>query len=69
MDTLRIKIIDDIPCIVLDEHIFCAGEEIERSPKLKKLPVSKYFTEFQKSKERAYYGKVLEELKKKFREK
>jgi hypothetical protein len=63
---LRIKIIDDIPCIVLDEDIFFLNEERKRG---RELPISKYFTEFQQSKERAYYGKVLEELKKKFREK
>ena len=66
-EILKIKIIDEIPCIVLEEDIFCFQDDIEI--KFKSNPVPKYFTEFQQSKERAYYGKVLEELKKKFREK
>ena len=67
MKILTIRIIDGIPCIILEDNILCTQEELNKKPK--KLSISRYFTEFQQSKERAYYGKVLEELKKKFREK
>ena len=74
MKILRIKIIDGIPCIVLEDATFftqdntlCTQDKLQKKPK--KLYGPGCFTNFQQSKERAYYDKVLEELKRKFREK
>ncbi|MHA2007494.1 MAG: hypothetical protein ACXABO_07185 [Promethearchaeota archaeon] len=63
---MKIKVIDGIPCIELEDNILCTHEELKK--KTKKLTIPSYFTEFQQSKEKTYYHKVLEELKKKFRE-
>lgn len=66
INILKIKVIDGIPCIVLEDSIFYTQEFNE---KLKKIYQPGKFTTFQQSKERAHYHKVLEELKRKFREK
>lgn len=58
---------DGIPCIVLEDGIIWVEENLKQESK--RLIVSDYFTEYQQSKENIHYGKVLEELKKKFREK
>ncbi len=63
----QIKIIDGIPCIILDDGIIWIEEDLKS--KSNKLIMPEYFTKFQQSKEQSYYDKVLEELKKKFREK
>ena len=58
---------DGIPCIILDEGMIWSEEELKKESK--RLIMPEYFTYFQQSKERDYYDKVLEDLKKKFREK
>ena len=67
MKIIRIKMLDGIPCIILDEGIIWADEEIKKESM--KLIMSEYFTKIQESKERIYYYKVLDEIKKKFGEK
>ena len=67
MKILRIKVIDGIPCIVLEDRIFRDEEKLKKKPK--KLILPGYFTDFQQSKEKAHYSKVLEELKRKFKDK
>ena len=64
---MKIKVIDGIPCMIVDDGIFWSKEIIEQ--KSKKLIMPERFTEFQQNKETNYYKKVLDELKKKFREK
>ncbi len=64
---IRIKLLDDIPCIMLDDGIIWTDEEIKKESK--KLIMPDYFTEIQESKENSYYKKVLDEIKKKFGEK
>ena len=63
---IRIKMIDGIPCIVLDDGIVWSKETLKKESR--KLIMPNYFTEVQESKKSSYYKKVLEELKKKFRE-
>ncbi len=63
----QIKIIDGIPCIMLDDGIIWIEEDLKS--KSNKVIMPEYFTKFLQSKEQSYYNKVLEELKKKFREK
>jgi len=53
--------------MIVDDGIFWSKEIIEQ--KSKKLIMPERFTEFQQNKENNYYKKVLDELKKKFREK
>ena len=67
MKILRIKIIDGIPSIILDDGIILSTEDLKRESK--KLIMPEFFTDIQESKENKYYNKVLEEIKKKFREK
>ena len=63
---VRIRMIDGIPCIVLDDGIIWSEKEIGQESRGYVIPED--FTEFQQSKERNYYKKVLEELKRKFEE-
>jgi hypothetical protein len=63
---VRIKMIDGIPCIVLDDGIIWSEKEIRQESRGYVMPEN--FTEFQQSKEKSHYKKVLEELKKKFGE-
>ncbi|MFX1374769.1 MAG: hypothetical protein ACFFA0_03050 [Promethearchaeota archaeon] len=63
---LRIKIMDGIPCIILDDGIIWSEEELKKESK--NLIIPNYYTDVQQSKENSYYRKGLEELKKKFRE-
>lgn len=63
---MNIKLIDGIPCIVLEDSVFYTQEFNEKPKKMHELGK---FTAFQQSKEKAHYHKVLEELKRKFREK
>ena len=63
---IRIKMMDGIPCIILDDGIIWSEETLKKESK--KLIMPDYFTEFQEPKETSYYKKVLEELKKKFGE-
>ena len=67
MDIVRIKMMDGIPCIILDDGIIWLEENLKSESKKLIMPV--YFTDYQQSKEQSYYNKVLEELKKKFGEK
>ena len=62
----RIKMMDGIPCIVLDDGIIWSEKKIKQESK--RFLILKNFTEFQQSKENSYFKKVLEELKKKFGE-
>ena len=66
MKILRIKIIDGIPSIILDDGIIWSEEMLKKESK--NLIMPNYYTDVQESKEKSYYRKVLEELKKKFRE-
>lgn len=61
---VKIKMMDGIPCIILDEGMIWSEEELKKESK--RLIMPEYFINFQQSKERDYYDKVLEELKKKF---
>ncbi len=67
MKMTRIKLLEGIPCIVLDDGIIWIDVEIKRESK--KLIVPDYFIEIQESKEKSYFKKVLDEIKKKFGEK
>jgi len=67
MKMIRIKLLDGIPCIILDDGIIWTDEEIKIESK--KLIMPDYFTEIQESKENSYYKKVLDEITKKFGEK
>lgn len=58
--------IDGLPCIVLDDGIIWSEKEIRQESRGFEIPED--FTEYQQSKERIHYKKVLEELKKKFGE-
>ncbi|MFW9988346.1 MAG: hypothetical protein ACFFC3_06805 [Candidatus Odinarchaeota archaeon] len=64
---VRIKIIDGIACIELEDGIILSTKDLKRESK--KLIMPDYFTDIQESKESKYYNKVLEEIKKKFGEK
>ena len=64
---VRIKVMDGIPYIILDDGILWLERDLKSESK--KLIMLEYFTDFQQSKEQSYYNKVLEELKKKFGEK
>lgn len=64
---VRIKIVDGIACIVLDEGIILSTKNLKKESR--KLIMPEYFTEIQESKESKYYNKVLEEIEKKFGEK
>ena len=75
MELIKIILIDGIPCIVVEKGIFYSKVEEERNcsktkfnlePKRKNIPEN--FTKHQQSKEKNYYKKILDELKKKFRE-
>jgi len=67
IETIRINVIEGIPCIIVEEGIICLREK--DIPELKKSIIPKNFTNHQQSKESIYYKKILDELKKKFREK
>lgn len=67
MKMIRITILDGIPCIMLDEGIIWTDEEIKKESK--RLIMPDYYTKIQDSKEKSYYYKVLDEIKKKFGEK
>ena len=58
--------IDGIPCIVLNDGIIWSEKEKRQESRGDLIPED--FTEYQQSKERSHYKKVLEELKKKFEE-
>ena len=64
---MKIKVIDGIPCIIVDDGIFWSKKMQRSEPK--KLVMPGHFTEFQQNKENNFYKKVMDELKKKFREK
>ncbi|MFX1365020.1 MAG: hypothetical protein ACFFCE_02755 [Promethearchaeota archaeon] len=64
---VRIRIMDGIACIVLDEGIIISEKDLKQ--KSKNLIMPEYFTEIQESKENMYYKKVLDEIKRKFGEK
>lgn len=59
--------LDGIPCIMLDDGIIWSEEELKKEST--RLIKPEYFTEIQESKEKSYYNKVLDEIKKKFGEK
>lgn len=63
---IKITMIDGIPCIFLDEDIFWTDEAIKKESEKVIMPT--YFTNIQETKNSSYFNKVLEELKKKFRE-
>lgn len=63
---IRIKIVDGIPCIVLeDDDEWEEARKKHRAEELNKPD----FTDFMEEKSRKYYNKIKEELKKKFGEK
>lgn len=62
-----IKIMDGIPCIILDNDVIWSVEKIKQESE--NLIMSEYFTDIQESKEKSYYSKVLDEIKRKFGEK
>jgi len=64
---VRIKIMDGIPCIILDNGVIWSVEKIKQESE--NLIMSEYFTDIQDSKEKSYYSKVLDEIKRKFGEK
>lgn len=64
---VRIKIMDGIPCIILDNDVIWSVEKIKQESE--NLIMSEYFTDIQESKEKSYYSKVLDEIKRKFGEK
>ena len=64
---VRIKIMDGIPCIILDNGVIWSVEKIKQESE--NLIMSEYFTDIQESKEKSYYSKVLDEIKRKFGEK
>lgn len=64
---MKIKVIDGIPCMIVEDGIFWSKEMLRNESK--KLIMPERFTEFQQNKENNNYKKVLDELKKKFREK
>lgn len=64
---VRIKIMDGIPCIILDNGVVWSEEKIKLESK--NLIMPEYFTDIQESKEKSYYSKVLDEIKRKFGEK
>jgi len=64
---VKIKVIDGIPCMVVDDRVFWSKKMQKYEPK--KLVMPGRFTEFQQNKENNYYKNVMDELKKKFREK
>jgi hypothetical protein len=64
---VRIKMINGIPCIILDDGIIWSQEELRKESK--RIIMPDYFTEIQESKENSNYNKVLDEIKKKFGEK
>ena len=63
---IKITMIDGIPCIILDDDTFWTEDTIKKESKKVIMPT--YFTGIQETKNSSYYNKVLEELKKKFRE-
>lgn len=67
MKIIRIKMLDGIPCIMLDDGIIWSEAELKKESK--RLIMPEYFTEIQESKEKSYYNNVLDEIKKKFGEK
>jgi len=67
MKIIRIKMLDGIPCIMLDDGIIWSEMELKKESK--RLIMPEYFTEIQESKEKSYYNNVLDEIKKKFGEK
>ena len=62
-----IKIMNGIPCIILDNNIIWSVEKIKQESE--NLIMPEYFTDIQESKEKSYYNKVLDEIKRKFGEK
>ena len=64
---VRIKIMDGIPCIILDNGVIWSVEKIKQESE--NLIMPEYFTDIQDSKEKSYYTKVLDEIKRKFGEK
>jgi len=64
---VRIKIMDGIPCIILDNGVIWSVEKIKQESE--NLIMPEYFTDIQESKEKSYYSKVLDEIKRKFGEK
>jgi len=67
MKILKIKIIDGLPCIVIEDGIFWSKEMLKKESR--KLIMPDYFTIYQQDRENIYYKEVLDELKKKFGEK
>ncbi len=67
MRNVRIKVLDGIPCIVIDDGIFWSKEMLKKESR--KLIMPDYFTEYQQDRENTYYKGVLDELKKRFGEK
>jgi len=64
---VRIKIMDGIPCIILNNGVIWSVEKIKQESE--NLIMPEYFTDIQESKEKSYYSKVLDEIKRKFGEK
>ncbi len=64
---VRIKTMDGIPCIILDNGVIWSVENIKQESE--NLIMSEFFTDIQESKEKSYYSKVLDEIKRKFGEK
>jgi len=58
---------DGIPCIILDNDVIWSVEKIKQESE--NLIMPEYFTDIQESKEKSYYRKVLDEIKRKFGEK
>ena len=67
MKILKIKIIDGLPCIVIEDGIFWSKEMLKKESR--KLIMPDYFTIYQQDRENIYYKEVLDELNKKFGEK
>lgn len=69
MDLVKIKEIDGIPCIILPENIFGFKDEDEPKKEFNSLNITNDFTDILQLKGRSNIGNMLEELKKKFKEK
>ncbi len=69
MDLVKIKEIDGIPCIILPENIFRFKDEDEPKKEFNSFNITNDFTDILQLKGRSNIGNMLEELKKKFKEK
>ena len=67
MKIVEIKLVDGIPCIVVEDGIFWSKEMLKTESR--KLIMPDYFTLYQQDRENTYYKGVLDELKKRFGEK